>query len=104
MVDNELDCKIKELAAKANEWPSVDQSMLSTLRDNYTCILKDIPEDTINRELIATTLAKGMHAVIHIFENVERYHEQQFNRNTGQLSYPENWESIADKFFKGVNS
>lgn len=31
MVDNELDCKIKELAAKANEWPSVDQSMLSTI-------------------------------------------------------------------------
>lgn len=104
MVDNELDNKIAEHVAKASEWPSVDQSLLSTIRDNYTCILLDIPEDTINRELIASTLAKGMKAVTHIFENVDRYHEQQYKRNIGELTYPDDWGPIADRFFKAVNN
>lgn len=94
--------ELKQFTEHSRATRSIDSSMLSSLNDIYICAMLDIPKNESNRELIDATLINGMKSVIHLFENVDHWAEQQYKRAIGELDYPIGWEPMETKFFDRI--
>lgn len=94
--------ELKQFKEYSRTTRSIDSGMLSTLNDIYICAMLDIPKNESNRELIDATLINGMKSVIHLFENVDHWAEQQYKRAIGELDYPIGWEPMETKFFDRI--